>query len=287
LRERKLKAALRDLPLGGVRYYPQIGSTNDVALAWASAGAPDLALVAAEEQTAGRGRLGRKWITPPGAALAFSLVLRPAADEGEFVALYSALGALAVVSALEEKYDLKPEIKWPNDVLVQGCKLCGILAEAVWLGERAESVILGIGLNVRPEAVPDAESLDFPATSLETATGLNIDRLPLLHDILTALIAWRPRLGSDEFIQAWETRLAYRGEQVQVWSEASAGAEGQRQRMPSRTGVPPLFAARTVLRSIRAGQVEGLERDGSLRLRSPQGEVFSVRFGEVHLRPVV
>jgi len=287
MNERELRRTLSDLPLGGVRYYEQTGSTNDVALAWASAGAPDLALVIADEQTAGRGRLGRKWVTPPGAALAFSLVLRPRPVERDVIPLYSALGALAVVSALEEKYGSKPEIKWPNDVLVQGRKLCGILAEAVWLGSQAESVILGIGLNVRAEAVPAADSLDFPATSLETVTGLSVDRLSLLHDILAALIAWRPRLGSGEFIRAWEARLAYRGEQVQVWSEAFVGAEGQGQRMPSRTGVPPLFAARTVLRSIQVGQVEGLDRDGSLQLRSPQGEIFSVRFGEVHLRPVV
>ena len=274
MNERELRRTLSDLPLGGVRYYEQTGSTNDVALAWASAGAPDLALVIADEQTAGRGRLGRKWVTPPGAALAFSLVLRPRPVERDVIPLYSALGALAVVSALEEKYGSKPEIKWPNDVLVQGRKLCGILAEAVWLGSQAESVILGIGLNVRAEAVPAADSLDFPATSLETVTGTtnatpqSVDRLSLLHDILAALIAWRPRLGSGEFIRAWEARLAYRGEQVQVWSEASAGVGAE--------GKP-----------IRAGQVEGLEHDGSLQLRSPQGEIFSVRFGEVHLRPVV
>jgi BirA family biotin operon repressor/biotin-[acetyl-CoA-carboxylase] ligase len=260
MNECALRRILSDLPLGGVRFFNQIGSTNDVALAWASEGAPDLALVVADEQKAGRGRLGRKWITPPGAALAFSLVLRPAVEEGESVALHSALGALAVVSALEEKYGLKPEIKWPNDVLVRGRKLCGILAEAVWLGSLAESVVLGIGLNVRAEAVPAAESLDFLAISLETATGLSVERAALLHDILTALIVWRPRLGSGEFIQVWEARLAYRGEQVQVW------AEGQ---------------------PIQVGQVEGLDRDGSLRLRSSQGEVISARFGEVHLRPVV
>jgi len=260
MNEPALRRTLSDLPLGGVRYYPTLSSTNDVALAWASEGAPDLALVVSDEQTAGRGRLGRKWITLPGAALVFSLVIRPVMKEGEFVALYSALGALAVVSALEEKYGLKPEIKWPNDVLVRGRKLCGILAETVWLGDQAESVVLGIGLNVRAKAIPAAESLDFPATSLETATGSRVDQLSLLHDILIALIAWRPRLGSGEFIQAWEARLAYRGEQVQVW------AEGQ---------------------PIQVGQVEGLDRDGRLRLRSPQGEVNSARFGEVHVRPVV
>jgi BirA family biotin operon repressor/biotin-[acetyl-CoA-carboxylase] ligase len=259
MNERELRRTLLDLPLGGIRYYDQIGSTNDVALAWAAEGAADLALVVADEQTAGRGRFGRKWVTPPGTALAFSLVLRPAAEEAESVVLFSALGALAIASTLEEKYGLAPEIKWPNDVLVRGRKVSGILAETVWLGSRTESVVLGIGLNVLAEAVPAVESLNFPAISLETATGQSIDRLPLLHDILAALIAWRPRLGSGEFIQAWEDRLAFRGERVQVWAEN---------------------------RLVGAGQVEGLDRDGGLRLRSPEGEVFSVRFGEVHLRPV-
>jgi BirA family biotin operon repressor/biotin-[acetyl-CoA-carboxylase] ligase len=259
MNERELRRTLLDLPLGGIRYYDQIGSTNDVALAWAAEGAADLALVVADEQTAGRGCLERKWITLSGTALAFSLILRPRPVERDVIPLHSALGALAIASTLEEKYGLAPEIKWPNDVLVRGRKVSGILAETVWLGSRTESVVLGIGLNVLAEAVPAAESLNFPAISLETATGQSIDRLPLLHDILAALIAWRPRLGSGEFIRAWEDRLAFRRGQVQVWAEN---------------------------RPVGAGQVEGLDRDGGLRLRSPEGEVFSVRFGEVHLRPV-
>ncbi|MDI6769859.1 MAG: biotin--[acetyl-CoA-carboxylase] ligase [Anaerolineales bacterium] len=254
-----LRKALSDLPLGGVRFFKQTGSTNDVALAWAAEGAADLSLVVAEEQTAGRGRFGHKWVTPPGTALAFSLILRPKVEEVESIALFSALGALAIATTLEEKYSLKPEIKWPNDVLLARRKVSGILAEAVWLDNRAESVVLGIGLNVRPEAILSAESFSFPAISLETATGQSVEWLKLLHAIIKALIAWRLRLGSGEFVRAWEARLAYRGEQVQVW------AEGQ---------------------PARAGQVEGLERDGGLRLRSPEGETFSVRFGEVHLRPV-
>ncbi len=257
--EQALRKALSDLPVGGIRFLEQTGSTNDVALAWASEGAPDLALVVADEQTAGRGRLGRKWVTPPGAALAFSLILHPVMEKAESIALYAALGALGVASALEDNYNLKPEIKWPNDVLLKRRKVCGILAEAVWLKNWAESVVLGIGLNVRAAAVPAAESLNFPATSLEAATGQCLERIKLLHAILTSLIAWRPRMESSEFIRAWEDCLAFRGEQVQIW------AEGQ---------------------PIRAGQVEGLDRDGGLRLRPLEGEVFSVRFGEVHLRPV-
>ncbi|MDP3186346.1 MAG: biotin--[acetyl-CoA-carboxylase] ligase [Anaerolineales bacterium] len=259
LTEHGLRKTLSDLPLGGIRFLKQTGSTNDVALAWAAEGAADLSLVVAEEQTAGRGRFGRKWVTAPGTALAFSLILRPKLEEVESIALYSALGALEIATTLEEKYALKPEIKWPNDVLLARQKVCGILAETVWLENRAESVVLGIGLNVRAEAIPSAESFSFPAISLETATGQGVDRIKLLHAIITALIAWRPRVGCGEFIRAWEDRLAFRGERVQVWAEDQP---------------------------VRAGQVEGLDRDGGLRLRPLEGEAFTVRFGEVHLRPV-
>ena len=108
--EATLRKALADLPLGGVRFFDQSGSTNDVALAWAATDAPDSVLVYAEEQTAGRGRGSRKWFTPPGAALAFSLVFRPLPGEQQAIQLFSALGALAVSEVLERQ-GLHPEIK--------------------------------------------------------------------------------------------------------------------------------------------------------------------------------
>jgi len=258
--EQSVKQFLSDLGLGEIRYFDRIGSTNDAALAWAAEGAPDLALVIADEQTAGRGRAGRKWYTPTGAALAFSLILLPLPDEGEAIPMFTALGALAVTQMLREKHGLRAEIKWPNDVLLNRRKVCGILAEAVWLGSEVESVVLGIGVNVYTAAVPPPELLVFPTTSLQTEAGQIFERLSLLRDILAVLLAWRSRIGTDEFLKAWEENLAFRGEQIEVWAEGSA----------------PRF-----------GQVEGLDSDGGLRLRSPQGEVFSVHFGEVHLRPVV
>ena len=164
--ERSLRKSLSSMPLGGLRYFKQIGSTNDVALAWAAADAPDLALVYAEQQTAGRGRGSHRWFTPPGAALAFSLVLRPLPDEQSSLTLFSALGALAVCEVLEAQ-GLRPEIKWPNDVLLNRRKVCGILAESVWMGDKLDSLVLGIGMNIKPEAVPPADQLNFPATCLE------------------------------------------------------------------------------------------------------------------------
>jgi len=228
-------------------------------MAWVGEGGVDLALVVAEEQTAGRGRGGRTWFSRRGAALAFSLVLRPEPAEQEFVARFTALGALGCAEALEG-LPLPAEIKWPNDVLIRQRKVCGILAEAVWQGKTAQGVVLGIGVNVRPEAVPPPEGLNFPATSLEAEAGRVIERLPLMRAILLGILHWRPRLGTSSLLQAWEELLAFRGQPVEVHSEG---------------------------RPAQTGRLEGLDPDGSLRLRSPEGAAVSVQLGEVHLRPVV
>ena len=123
-----LQSILTGLPLGGLRYFDSIGSTNDEALAWARAGAPDYSLVVADTQTAGRGRLQRRWVTNPGAALAFSLVLWPAPQERQCLPRFSPLGAVAVRQALAVVFGLPAEIKWPNDVLLGRCKVAGVLA---------------------------------------------------------------------------------------------------------------------------------------------------------------
>ena len=264
MNERLVRKALSGLPLGGLRYYEQTGSTNDVALAWATSGATDLALVFAEQQTAGRGRGKRSWFTPSGAALAFSLVLRPKPGEEQSITRFSGLGALAVCEALVEK-GLQPEIKWPNDVLLGRRKVCGILVESVWTGDSLDSVVLGVGINVKPEALPPADQLTFPGTCLEAELPssphpIPVDRPALLRQILQGVLNWRGQLATEKFLQAWETRLAFRGEQVEIWSDEQAA---------------------------RIGQVTGLETDGSLRLLSSQGDYFTAQFGEVHLRPVV
>jgi BirA family biotin operon repressor/biotin-[acetyl-CoA-carboxylase] ligase len=158
------------LSLGDLRFYPQAGSSNDLALVWASEGARDLSLVFADEQTGGRGRLGRRWFTPAGSALAFSLIFRPSEHEREHVGLFAGLGALALVDALKAR-GLLAEIKWPNDVLIGGKKTAGILVETVWTGAEVDSVVLGMGVNVFAASVPPAEALNFPATCVATELG--------------------------------------------------------------------------------------------------------------------
>ena len=257
--ERLLRKTLSYLPLGGLRYFEQTNSTNDIALAWAASGARDLALVYAEEQTLGRGRSGRQWFTPAGTALAFSLILRPLPGEQQSLSLFTALGALAVCEAVG-LLGLQPEIKWPNDVLLNRRKFCGVLVEAIWLGEKVDSVVVGVGINVVAASVPAPELLNFPATCLDAEAQRTIDRLALLRDVFQALLYWRGLIGKDVFLHAWEHRLAFRGETVEVRSEAGEA---------------------------KLGKIEGLEGDGSLRLRSPQSEIFTVHVGEVHLRPLV
>jgi BirA family biotin operon repressor/biotin-[acetyl-CoA-carboxylase] ligase len=257
MNEKSLRAALQDLPLGAIRYSPSMRSTNDEALAWATEGAADFSLVIADEQTAGRGRAGRKWYTPPGAALAFSLILRPSPVEQTHLSRMVGLAAVSLAFSLEQS-GLSPRIKWPNDVLLLGQKVAGILVETVWTGEQADCVVIGMGVNVLRTSLPPAESVQFPAISLEEALTQPLERETLLHDILAHLIEWRPRLNSDDLLTAWEEHLAYRGETVQIWQDEETP---------------------------RQGILLGLEPDGSLRLRDEQGIEWVAHFGDVHLRP--
>src|SRR5512134_3605246 len=143
MNQNELKKALAKLPLGDVRYFDSIGSTNNEALAWATSGAKDLSLVIADEQTAGRGRLDRKWLTPKGTALAFSLILCPTAGEKLHLTRIVGLAALAVADALRTR-GLAAQIKWPNDVLLNDSKVAGILIESVWSGDEPDCVVIGI-----------------------------------------------------------------------------------------------------------------------------------------------
>src|SRR5690349_13941938 len=141
MNQNDLKKSLSKLRLGNIKYFDSIGSTNDEALAWAAADAPDLSLIVANEQTAGRGRLDRKWSTPYDTALAFTLLLRPTEQEKPYLTRTVGLAALAVAESLRARA-LVAEIKWPNDVLIHGRKVCGILTESVWSGAEVDCVVI-------------------------------------------------------------------------------------------------------------------------------------------------
>ena len=256
MNESSLKKSLSKINIGSLRWFDSIGSTNDEALAWAAAGADDLSIVIVDEQTQGRGRLNRRWFTPRGSALAFSLILRPTASTH-----LSRTVGLAALSIAESylKLGLAPRIKWPNDILLNGRKTAGILVESVWSGDDVDSLVIGMGINVYQASVPPANMLQFPATSLEEMLGHEPPtREEILCNILDAFIRWREKFGTNELIHAWEEMLAFRGEQVQV----KAGSD------------TPI-----------SGKVDGLESDGSLRLKDIHDNSVIVRFGDVSLRP--
>ena len=276
----EINAALAKLTNGPVRYFEQIDSTNAEAARWVDTGCPNLALVLADEQTAGKGRAGRRWFTPPGMALAFSLVLKPGGQlpgqtwpvTAEMLPRITALGALAVCEVLQVRYGLSAQIKWPNDVLCSGRKCCGVLAEAIWQGENLAAIILGIGINVKPASVPPVKDLAFPATCVETAlqeSGSNVrmvNRLDLLQAVLGELLEWLQRIADQEFIQAWENQLAFRNESIRVSQFGDLSSQA------------PV--------SIIEGQLLGLEPDGQLRLRDRSGQILTLRSGALNLRPI-
>ncbi len=261
MNEAEFNEAIAGLALEKAAFFPSIGSTNDVIAEWAGQGLQGLAMAAADEQTRGRGRAGRRWLTPAGSALAFSLLLAPGMNlDTELLGRASGLGALAVCEALEDLYSLAPQIKWPNDVLLNGKKTAGILAEAHWSGERLQVLILGIGINVAADSVPPVENINFPATCVESELGDSVKTSELLRAVLDRLIKWKVQMQFPEFIQAWQSRLAYLGETVRL-----------------QTGTNGIVEA----------QLQGLAADGGLKLRLSSGELRTFQMGEIQINPLV
>jgi len=254
---RDFQKAIEGLPFERAEAFERVGSTNDVMAEWARAGEKGLCLAFAEEQTRGRGRSGRRWFTPPRSALAFSLLLDLNTSSQATLGKLSGLGALAVCQGLENLYGLAPKIKWPNDVLLDGKKVCGVLAEAHWSGERIQALILGIGINVARSAVPPAEQLDFPAASLEELLSVSVDRAGLLRQVLERVIYWIGRLDDKEFIKSWQERMAFMDDSVRL----------------ERRGAAPT-----------SGIIKGLRDDGSLKM-DVDGTLQFFQAGEIHLRP--
>jgi len=246
-------------------YFPTIGSTNDVAARLAAAGAPEGTTVAAESQTAGRGRLGRTWFSPQGAGLYVSVVIRPEAGGRAGIgrtagagpglpAVLTLAAGVALAEAIRESTGLPAEIKWPNDLVFERRKLAGILAEASAQGAELDYVILGAGVNIRPVTYPP--DVAQRATSIEAELGRTIDRGLLLAKALENLAACREALRRGEV-----------GGMLERWRRMSPSAVGAR--VEWRT---PGGAAR--------GRTAGLDEDGAL-LVDRDGRVERVVAGEV------
>ncbi len=175
--------------------FDEVASTNDVALDAAGQGGADGLAVLAEAQTAGRGRLGRRWLSPPGANILLStLLLDSPPDQPPAEGLTIAAG-LAVCEAIETSGATDAEVKWPNDVLVDGRKVAGVLIETRrTAGERAAAV--GIGVNVN--AAPPAERVDAPATCLADVLGSPVERVDVACELLGRLDGWVARLAAGQ-----------------------------------------------------------------------------------------
>jgi len=248
-----------------IEVVPSTGSTNADLLARALRGEPEGVVLAAEEQTAGRGRMGRSWTSPRYAALTFSLLIRPDVPPARRGWL-PLLTGVAVAAAVTTVTGVPARLKWPNDVLAGEAKLAGILAEAA-----GDAIVVGIGLNVSTEpaelsrlpAGPGPGAL--PATSLRAAGATALNREQLLLAILT---------GFERWYQAWR----------------QAGGD------PDRSGLRPEYVSRsaTIGRTVRAelpggqalsGPAAGVDSDGRLLVRVSSGAEVPVAAADVvHLR---
>jgi BirA family biotin operon repressor/biotin-[acetyl-CoA-carboxylase] ligase len=214
-----------DGPAWSVTRLAETGSTNDDLAVAARQGAPDRTVLVTDHQTAGRGRLGRRWEAPPGANLLVSVLVRPAAATatatGRLHGVTQAM-ALAARQACAEVAGFTPELKWPNDLLVDDRKLAGILAEAVADGGRVAAVVVGMGLNV---AWPEAPTVD--TVSAAAVAGRPVDRDALLDAILEhldeRLAQWEH--DSDALTDDYRAALGTIGRQVRV-ETPSAVLEG-------------------------------------------------------------
>lgn len=214
--------------------FDRVASTNDVVRAWLAEGTPEVALAVADEQTAGRGRDGRRWVAPPGAALLLSLGFRPTWLPPEHAWRLAAATSLAMAAAAEDVAGLPPRtirLKWPNDLVVEGLddggprKLAGILGETDGLGTADPRVIVGLGINA------DWAAADFPAeltatmTSLrEAAKGRRIDPGALLEVFVARLVAGIGALRDGQFDEAgWARRQLTTGRTIRL--ELPGGTE--------------------------------------------------------------
>ena len=255
------------------RYVPHCASTNAL-LKETAATSPSGTVLVTDDQTGGRGRLGRGWVSQPGKDLTFSVLARPALPPAR-AHLLSLAAALAVAETLEGLMDLRGPvgIKWPNDVLVGERKICGILLEGSMDADRLQWAIVGIGLNVnsRPEAFTEGlgpeERLQWLArpqpTSVAAELGREAPRAPLFAALLGALSRHLGRLegpGADRVLAGVRERDVLRGKPVQV------------------------FAGPQFDDLVTSGTAEGIGGEGQLLVRTVSGDVTSVFAGDVTLR---
>ncbi len=232
--------------------YDSIDSTNTEAINQAKRGADQGLCVVAREQTAGRGRLGRTWVSGKDAGLYFSLILRPTL-EPQMLPLITLMTAVAVHHSIEKAFLIECDVKWVNDIHVNGKKICGILAETIET-EKGLAVIVGIGINLKSSNFPP--ELAEIVTSIEAETG-KITNIEFFLPVLTS------------FLEKYCDLLYRDAEKIRAeWSARSSYAFGKKVRVK-------------VENETISGTTRGIEKNGALRLELETGEVRIIHTGEV------
>jgi biotin-[acetyl-CoA-carboxylase] ligase BirA-like protein len=259
IRPDKLQEGLRTGRFGkSIFFSHEVGSTNDWAKELAKLGAEEGTVAVAEVQTAGRGRLGREWISPKG-GLWFSVVLRPAQLPSETARLVFVAG-LAVVEVLRKTYDLKAEIKWPNDVLVNGRKVCGILCEMNTAAKNVRFVVVGVGVNVNfdvEKVFPG--SLKSTTTSLKDELGQTVHVEELFKALLESLEKAYDLCNEDGFaavLDKWRQYAGFLGKKVKIADE----------------------------KETISGLAQDVDDEGALVLRLGDGMIKRILVGDVSMR---
>lgn len=236
-----------------VIYYPRLDSTMNIARLEAQQGAPEGTVIMADEQTAGKGRMQRTWLSPEG-NIALTIILYPDFSALPYLIM---LASLAVVHSVEAVTSLNTQIKWPNDILINGKKVCGILVEAEVKGSRVAYSLIGIGINVNLGAV-DVPEILATATSLNDESGGSVSRINLVRHLLGEIERLYLTLpfGKKSIYDEWRDRLVTLGKRVQVESG----------------GV------------ILEGTAESVDSSGLLLLRHSDGTITKIAAGDVTLR---
>jgi len=235
-----------------VIYYPSLTSTMEMARQEARLGAGEGTVIIADEQTAGRGRLKRVWVSPKG-NIALSVILYPSVVNLPSLIM---LSSLAVVHSIEAVTGLKTQIKWPNDVLVNDRKVCGILIESSMRGDLVDYAIIGIGINInlRPSDFPEIQSA---ATSLSAELGRDVSRLMVVRRLLVEVERLYLTLRAGGAIyEEWRDSLMTLGRKIRVKSG----------------------------KTVYEGVAESVDRDGSLLLRRSNGTLSRIVAGDATLR---
>jgi BirA family biotin operon repressor/biotin-[acetyl-CoA-carboxylase] ligase len=238
-----------------IHYFKELDSTNSHARRMAEQRAQEGEVVIAESQTHGRGRLGRRWVSPPYVNLYLSVILRPTLPPIDAPQI-TLMAAVALADALAAFIPVLPAIKWPNDILAGGKKVAGVLTESACHGERIDFVILGIGVNINypVESMPDA--IQKRATSMISFTGTNVSRESVVRRLIQDLdrcYGELEEMGFQTVAPRWAARFELRGKKVRV-------------EMTDR---------------IIIGTARGIDRDGALLVEDGRGEVQRVVAGDV------